>query len=321
MKPAVVYDHRYNIGFWATDRLHPFDTRKYGRAWKLLGQQYPAELARAHVRVDRPVSDDELSRVHTPNYLKSLQTPAVIARAVELPLLQRIPLWLLHRWLLQPMRWATRGTFLACRAALEREVAVNLGGGFHHAKRDRGEGFSLFADIPLAVSQLREHNLIASHDRIAYIDLDAHQGNGVSDYFAGDTSVFIFDMYNAEIYPSYDRAARERVDCDLPLRSGCSGTEYLRLLRERLPPFLDSISRTGRVALAIYNAGTDVLRDDPLGRLSLTEADVLERDQFVIAECRRRSLPLSLLTSGGYTRESYRLIAATVAGVLQADNL
>jgi histone deacetylase 11 len=150
-----------------------------------------------------------------------------------------------------------------------------------------------------------------------YVDLDAHQGNGVCHHFLSDSRVFIFDAFNADIYPAYDRTARDRIDCPVPLGLGCTGTEYQRRLELALPGFLDSLTRTGRVGLAIYNAGTDVFEGDALGGLRLSASDVLARDLFVIEQLRARGLPVVMLLSGGYSRESYRLVANTVGALLR----
>ncbi|RPI78842.1 MAG: histone deacetylase, partial [Planctomycetaceae bacterium] len=109
----------------------------------------------------------------------------------------------------------------------------------------------------------------------------------------------------------------ERIDCDLPLPANCPGNSYLKILIEHLPGFIDACSRSQRVDLAIYNAGTDVVRGDPLGGLELTPDQVLERDLFVFAQFRQRGIPVVMLPSGGYTAESYRLIASTVAEMLK----
>ncbi|QDU31143.1 Acetoin utilization protein AcuC [Anatilimnocola aggregata] len=315
--PRVVYDSHYNIGCWGSDRLHPFDTRKYARSWQELQRTLGPQLAQCHQQVDRPVTDEELLLIHSPEYMARLRSSAAIAAVTEVPLLKRLPTWLLRWALLTPMRWAARGTVLACRAAIASGIAVNLGGGFHHAKYDRGEGFCFFSDIALAIHQLRTEQRIMAGDRIAYIDLDAHQGNGVCHFFENDGDVFIFDLYNADIYPSYELRSRQRIDCDLPVHSGCTGDEYLRLVRSHLPPFLDSISRNGKVVLGIYNAGTDVSERDALGRLSLTDADVFERDHFTLAQFRQRNIPVAMLTSGGYTAHSYQLIANTIGEILR----
>lgn len=313
---AIVHDRRYDISFFGLERLHPFDSRKYGRAWKSLRRSVGPRLWDHRVSVDRAATDDELLLAHSADYLASIRRPAPLAAALELPFLRRAPGWLLRWRVLRPMRWAVRGTILAATAALDRRIAVNLSGGYHHAKPDRGEGFCVFADVAIAVRHLRRQGLIAEGSRVAYVDLDAHQGNGVCHQFMTDRDVFILDMYNAAIYPCYDAAARRRIDCDLPLPPGCRGEHYLRTLRENLPAFLDSVGRAGPVVLGVYNAGTDVFGGDRLGGLALSAADVLERDLFVVGEFRRRNVPVVMVTSGGYSRESYRLIAATVEQLL-----
>lgn len=208
------------------------------------------------------------------------------------------------------------GTMLAAREAVASGFAVNLGGGYHHAKPDNGEGFCIYADIALAVGRLRTNGRLGEKDRAACIDLDAHQGNGVCHCFQDDRRIFLLDMYNRDIYPCYDRQARERIDCDLPLPAGCTGVEYLRTLRSHLPPFLDSISSTAPLGLVIYNAGADVYEGDMLGGLNLSYDDVLQRDHFVVEECRRRNVPVLMLLSGGYSLTSYQLVADSVEKLL-----
>ena len=193
---------------------------------------------------------------------------------------------------------------------------MNLSGGYHHAKPDHGEGFCVFNDIAYLVHRLRSDGQLGPDDRVAYIDLDAHQGNGVCHHFLTDRRVFVYDTFNAGIYP-HDLAARARIDCPVTLRRGMHGATYLQLLKERLPPFLDAVRRGGRIGLAVYNAGTDVFEHDLLGGLCLSAADVLKRDLFVIDELRARNIPAVMLLSGGYSPESYRLVANTVVELLK----
>jgi histone deacetylase 11 len=126
-------------------------------------------------------------------------------------------------------------------------------------------------------------------------------------------------MHNDSIYPMNDRRAVERVDCPIGLAMGTAGGEYLEKLRAQLPPFLDSVSRSRPIALAIYNAGTDVLVGDPLGGLALSGDDVLTRDLFVLRELGQRKIPVVMLTSGGYTEQSHQLIARTIAAAANDD--
>jgi histone deacetylase 11 len=313
----LVYTRRYNIGFLGLERLHPFDSRKYGRAWRAIGREARRPRNRAWVGVPRPASITDLAAVHDRAYLDRLRDPGELARALELPFVRRLP-GRATRWvILRPMRWAVAGSLVAAREALTAGVAVNLSGGYHHAKPDRGEGFCVFNDVAYAINRLRTEERLAADDRVAYVDLDAHQGNGVCHHFRSDRRVFIYDAFNPHIYPAYDHEARTRIDCSVPVPAHCTGAEYLRLLELSLPGFLDSIGRTGRVGLAVYNAGTDVFEGDELGGLGLSAAEVLARDLYVVEQFRARNVPVVMLLSGGYSRESYRLVANTVVALLR----
>ena len=315
----VVYSRHYNLGFFGLERLHPFDSQKYGRAWRVLRRRLGTSLSAIHVRPRGPVSRDDLLTVHTPAYLDRLRLSPYVARAIEVPPVRKLPAWMVDWRVLKPMRWATQGTVAAAREALQHGLVVNLGGGFHHAKPDVGEGFCLYADAALAVESVRRQELIASGSRVVYIDLDAHQGNGFCHCVRDDPSVFIFDMFNGDIYPCTDTVARERIDCPVPLPLGCVEREYLGELHDRLPGFLDSVANSAPIALAIYNAGTDVYAGDPLGGLNVSAAGILKRDLFVVEQLRSRGIATVMVLSGGYTRESYQLVADSVAQLITAE--
>jgi histone deacetylase 11 len=312
----LVYTPRYNIGFFGLERLHPFDSRKYGRAWQAVGGEVRRLRDLAWTGVAGPASDADLMAVHDPAYLRRLRNPLEMAAALELPVAALLPGWTVQWTVLRPMRWAVAGSLVAARAALTAGLAVNLSGGYHHAKPDRGEGFCVFNDIAYLVHRLRTDEQLGPDDRVAYIDLDAHQGNGVCHHFRSDRRIFVYDMFNENIYP-HDLVARARIDCPIPLPRGCTGAAYLGLLKKKLPPFLDAVQRGRRVGLAVYNGGTDVFADDMLGGLGLSSADVLKRDLFVIEELRARDIPAVMLLSGGYSRESHRLVANTVVELLK----
>jgi histone deacetylase 11 len=311
----IVYSPHYNITFFGIERMHPFDSRKYGRAWAVLKNEFGSKLLNHHVPVERPISEKELLAAHSPGYLASLRRPRTLARALEIPLLAVLPAWIARWRVLRPMRWAVQGSIQAARCAMESGVAVNLSGGYHHAKPNQGEGFCLFSDAAMIVRQLRVEKQLLPKDTIAYVDLDAHQGNGVCHQFRDDPLVRIFDMYNRDIYPREDFEARDRIDCNVPLEFNCTGAEYLRLLRNRLPQFLDGWKE--KPLLCIYNAGTDPYLHDRLGGLGLSDRDILERDLFVFEELAARNIPVVMLLSGGYSKESYRLVAATVGELLR----
>ena len=314
----VVYSNRYDIGFFGFEKVHPFDSKKYGRAWRLLRQHFGADLNSRWIRTDRQANRRELGLVHPATYLERLRDSEYVANALELPFLSKVPNWLINWCVLRPMRWATRGTILAAESCLEHGLAINLSGGYHHAKPNQGEGFCIYNDIAIAVGSLRRNRTLAEDSRVVYVDTDAHQGNGVCHAFMNDSRVFIFDIYNSIIYPMSDTEAQGRVDCSVRVTNTCTSDEYLRDLQLRLPGFLDSVT-SKPVEIAIYNAGTDVLVNDPLGDLNVSYDAVLQRDQFVIGELRKRDIPTMMLTSGGYTDKSHELIAKSAISLLEQN--
>jgi histone deacetylase 11 len=151
----LIYSSHYDIGPPGLDRLHPFDTRKYSRAWKVLRRQFGSTLKEHTIKVPRPVSERELLAVHEPDYLAQLRDSTYLARALEVPILRHVPARLLDWLVLRPMRYATMGTLLAAEQALQSGLAVNLSGGYHHAEPAAAGGFCIYSDIALAVHHLR----------------------------------------------------------------------------------------------------------------------------------------------------------------------
>jgi histone deacetylase 11 len=299
----LVYHPRYNITAFGLERLHPFDGRKYRRIHDALiarGLRRDRDIVRP-----RPARLHDLRTLHTPEYLDSLRRPDVLANILEVPVVRRLPAWVIDWRILRPMRYATGGTILACRLALEHGLAINLGGGYHHAASDWGGGFCVYADAPLAAKAIHDDGLVS---KVLVVDLDAHQGNGTASVFRGWPWASILDLYEEDIFPS----RKEPEDYPLPLRAGMTGVEYLGIVREFVPEALDAV----RPDLVIYNAGSDPFVDDPLARLRLTRNDLAERDLLVATMVRERGVPLAMVLSGGYSTESWRIHAAAIEGIL-----
>ncbi len=83
--------------------------------------------------------------------------------------------------------------------AIKGGIAINFGGGFHHAFPAHGEGLCFFSDAALSILSCRAHGLLKQNDPIIMIDLDAHRGNGFEYIFRNDPFVHIFDMYNFQM--------------------------------------------------------------------------------------------------------------------------
>ncbi|WP_169979555.1 histone deacetylase family protein [Tautonia rosea] len=299
----LIYHPRFNITAFGLERLHPFDSQKYRHIHDALvarGLRRPSDFTRPS-----PVTQADLLKVHTPEYLRSLRRSEVLARILEVPVVRRIPTWLLDRRVLRPMRYAVGGTLLACRLALEHGVAINLGGGYHHAGSDRGGGFSAYADVPLGALILHEEGRIG---RVLVVDLDVHQGDGTASVFRNWSWASILDLYEDDLFPF----PKEPVDVPLPVPAGLSGIEYLDIVRDHLPGSFDA----HRPDLIIYNAGSDPFEGDPLARLRLSGNDLAERDLLVVTMARERGIPVAMVLSGGYSPQSWRIHTDAIEGIL-----
>jgi histone deacetylase 11 len=319
IQPKLVYSPGYDIRWLGLEKLHPFDSCKYSRTWKALLDRFGNRLQSATITPTTPSPIEMLQTIHTHEYLQQLTRSRHIAEALELASLAWVPSGILDRHVLQPMRLATMGTVIAAKAALETGIGINLSGGYHHASRDRGSGFCVYADIAIAIASLRQSGQLTTADSIAIIDLDAHQGNGLARIFECDSSIHILDMYNRDIYPQDDRAI-VRINCNLPLGSGTRDAKYLDKLQQHLPAFLrqiDSLSERlrQRPKIAFYNAGTDIYEHDPLGRLKISAQGILARDRFVFQTLVNAEIPVVMVLSGGYTSESYQLVARSIGDV------
>ncbi len=138
--------------------------------------------------------------------------------------------------------------------------------------------------------------LLAAGDvrRVLVLDLDVHQGNGTAAIFNGSQAVYTFSMHGERNYPWY----KEESSCDVGLPDGADDALYLRTLTDHLPGLFDA----ARPDLVLYLAGVDVVAGDRFGRLAMTRNGLRARDRMVLAETKRRTVPVVLLMSGGYAK-------------------
>ncbi len=307
MKLPIVFHKRYDIGLFGLENMHPFDSKKYGKVFKYLEE---AEILKEDnwYQPEEKASDELLLRVHTASYLETLRRSRVVAGIAEMSFLKVFPNFILRGRVLSPMLWATAGTVLAAELALDFGWAINLSGGYHHAKSDSSSGFCYFADINLAAKRFFE--LRPAAKKIMVLDLDAHQGNGFEDIFKDDPKVDTFDIYNRDIYPR-DSAAAKYIRYNFPLPTRTEEAKYLETLKSELPKaILES-----KPEYMIYNAGSDIYRKDALGALRVTADGIVERDEFVFRQCRKFNIPIVMVLSGGYHPDSSQIIGRSIANL------
>lgn len=307
----IVFHKNYDISFFGIEKMHPFDTQKYGKIAAHL--QRTCGILPQDLQTPDKVSDADLLLVHTPAYLLSLKRSKMVAQISEIWPLKFLPNFLLQRNMLNAMRYATAGTVLGAELALKHGWAINLSGGYHHAKSGNGEGFCFFADIPLAIKKLREKQPAL---KVLVVDLDAHQGNGLEQILGPDPLTYIFDMYSKNNYPR-DTAVMKYIDFNFPLPDYIQDAAYLGILKTELPKAIAHV----KPDLIIYNAGSDIFEQDPLGKMAVTEQGIIERDLFLFSQAFANKTPLLMVLSGGYSTESAHIVSTSIENILKKFHL
>jgi acetoin utilization deacetylase AcuC-like enzyme len=276
---CLVYHDDYDLHLGA----HIFPSQKYR-----LVRQALLESGRAVAEdflTPEPASDEDVLRVHTREYVRKLKT----GRLSPLELLRlEIPY---SPELVRAVWLAAGGSILAGRCALRDGLAANIGGGFHHAFPDHGEGFCVLHDVAIAIRRLQADGAIQT---ATVIDTDVHQGNGTAAIFAGDGTVFTFSIHQENNYP-YPKPPSS---LDIGLPDGIGDAAYLEALEGGLRRALASFHPD----LIFYVAGADPYREDQLGGLALTMEGLRERDRLVYAQARARGIPVAITLAGGYAR-------------------
>ena len=280
---------------------HRFPMEKYSRLRERLLAS--GHFAADDFRVPDAATDTELLRAHDAGYVQR-----VVRGTLGHDEIRRIGFpW--SEAMVERSRRSAGATLAACRAALADGCAANLAGGTHHAFRDRGEGFCVFNDAAVAALAMRAEGRV---ERVAIVDCDVHQGNGTASILANRVDCFTFSIHGARNFP-FDK---ETSDLDVELPDGTDDDAYLAALDDAL-----ALVFRHQPDLVIYLAGADPFEDDRLGRLKLTKAGLAARDERVLGECRRRSLPVAIAMAGGYARQIDDTVAIHAATINTARRI
>ncbi len=230
-------------------------------------------------------ADEDVALVHHRDYIRKLQTGKLSFLEIQRLEIPYSPELVRAVWL------SAGGSILAGRMALEDSAAVNIGGGFHHAYPDHGEGFCVLHDVAIAIRRLQKDQAI---ERAMTVDCDVHQGNGTAAIFGGDHSVFTLSIHQENNYP-YPKPP-STLDINLP--DGVGDEEYLHALEAGLDHALGEFAPN----LIFYVAGADPYREDQLGGLRLTLEGLKRRDRLVFEKARAKQVPVAVTLAGGYAR-------------------
>ena len=225
---------------------------------------------------------------------------------------------------------AAGGSILAAQCSLRDRVGISIGGGFHHAFADHGEGFCMINDIAVAIRKLQHEGSIA---RAMTLDCDVHQGNGTAAIFAADNGsaafsfggmgardfagfeadVFTISLHQENNYPAFKPPS----SIDVNLADGVGDGEYLGQLDRVLFTGLHQFDPQ----LLCYVAGADPYREDQLGGLSLTIEGLKKRDELVFRTAKARGIPVMVTLAGGYAQQVEDTVTIHCNTVLAAKEI
>ncbi len=275
----LVYSDQYDLNLGN----HVFPSIKYRLVKETLLRHH---LATAEDFIEpAAASDDDVALVHHRDYIRKLQAGKLSFLEIQRLEIPYSPELVRAVWL------SAGGSILAGRLALEDSTAVNIGGGFHHAFPDHGEGFCVLHDVAIAIRRLQKDQAI---ERAMTVDCDVHQGNGTAAIFGGDHSVFTLSIHQENNYP-YPKPPSS---LDINMADGAGDEEYLHALEAGLDQALADFAPD----LIFYIAGADPYREDQLGGLRLTLEGLERRDRLVFEKARTKKVPVAVTLAGGYAR-------------------
>jgi acetoin utilization deacetylase AcuC-like enzyme len=304
----LVYSEKYYLPIGE----HVFRADKYRLIRERLIQQHVAD--ESDLLAPEAANEADVMLVHSPHYVSKLMEGGLSAREelqMEIPYSpQVVEAFLLH----------TGGSILAAERALDDGVCVNVGGGFHHAFPDHGEGFCMINDFAVAIRVMQKRGKIK---RAMTVDCDVHQGNGTAFIFGGaapkasvlpstsastlgapasgnmvqgvSKDVFTISLHQEHNYPFVKPPSS--IDVNLP--DGCGDTEYLAWLDNALSSGL----RQFEPELICYVAGADPFSDDQLGGLNLSIDGLKQRDELVFRVACAHNVPVMVTYAGGYASQ------------------
>lgn len=303
----------YSEGYYLPIGQHVFPGQKYRLIYQRL---ITSGLAQQDDFVEpKPAADKDILLVHTSEYVYKLQYGTLTAAEelqMEIPYSEELvdAFWLM-----------TGGSILAAQRALEDGVAFNIGGGFHHAFPNHGEGFCMIHDVAVAIRRLQKDGRIK---RAMTVDCDVHQGNGTAAIFGnrqavarqlpsfygptplklkeglnGAPSDHEHDVFTISLHQQYNYPpVKPPSSIDVNLPDHTTDEQYLAWLDNALSSGL----RQFDPELICYIAGGDPYKEDQLGGLDLTIDGLKKRDELVFRAARAKNIPVMVTYAGGYAR-------------------
>jgi acetoin utilization protein AcuC len=314
----IIYSGRF--GDFSYGKNHPFDPSRARFALQLIRQQ--EFLNEPWMRVEEPklVTKARLMESHDPDYIDAMESVSSGKWKDEYLKFgfgtDDCPIF---RGLFDYVLLYTSSTITGVDMLIEENanVVFNPLGGFHHASRSAAEGFSYVNDAIVAIDML-----LARGHRVAYIDIDAHHGNGVQNAYYRDDRILTISLHESgkTLYPwsGFEDEIGEEIgkgfNINIPLPEETDDEAYKNVFTRVVVPAVKEFSPSVVVAVI----GADTHRTDPLTHLSLSNNAMVS----VMTQIRDFSHHLLLLGGGGYDmRATSRAWARMWATANRIDSL
>jgi acetoin utilization protein AcuC len=324
-KATLIYsEEAASFGFGIA---HPLKPQRLRKTYELLEAYDLFSQPGISVEKPEPVSEEVLLAVHTKEYVRAVRA---LSRGsyVHAPWRYRLGTSAnpIVKGMYEAAAWAVGGSILAAHLVFERKThaAFNILGGLHHAHPNYASGFCLFNDPALAIHELL--SLSDSDARIAYIDIDAHHGDGVQKIFYDSPKVLTISVHESGRYLFPGTGSCDEIgegegrgySVNIPLAPFTDDETYLWAFREVVPPLINSFGPHFVVA----QLGADSHYRDPLTHLSLTIAGYAQ----VVREVKRLAGgKLVAMGGGGYDQDvvprAWALAFGIMAGVRLPEEL
>uniref|UniRef100_A0A6G1SI99 histone deacetylase n=1 Tax=Aceria tosichella TaxID=561515 RepID=A0A6G1SI99_9ACAR len=177
----------------------------------------------------------------------------------------------------------------------QTDIAINWGGGLHHAKKSEASGFCYVNDIVLAILELLKY-----HQRVLYIDIDIHHGDGVEEAFYTTDRVMTVSFHKyGEYFPGtgdlrdIGAGKGKYYAVNFPLRDGIDDDAYESIFK----PLMSKVMESYQPSAVVLQCGADSLSGDRLGCFNLTIKGHGKCVEFI----KSYNIPLLLVGGGGYT--------------------
>jgi acetoin utilization protein AcuC len=294
---------------------HPFKPERARLTFEMCKER--GLLTGGGVRIDEFGEPEEglLETFHTPEYLALLER-AESGREIDVEMLHHglgtaeNPVFKgVHTY----SKLAATASVRAARAAAAGGSAFNPCGGFHHAHSDRASGFCYVNDAAIAILELRGKGL-----RVAYVDIDAHHGDGVQEAFYDDRELLCVSIHESgkTLFPwgGFERETGEGsakgYNINIPLEPGTDDNAFLFLFSEIV---MDALGLFAPEVI-VGTFGTDTFATDPLTHLKMTNNGYVD----AVAMLRSRFPRIAALGGGGYNMDNavrgWTLLFAELAG-------